>query len=353
MERIKDLLDIDGDYLEGGGQILRTASSLSVITKRPIRVFNIRQKRPKPGLKNQHLKILEALQELSGADVRGLELGSREITFIPKKDIIDKRTLDIDIGTAGSIGLVLQSLLLVAGIKINENLSLHIKGGTCGLGAIPVDYYPNVVFPILSRSGLEANMEILKRGYYPKGGGKVSLNIRAIKNPKPVELLKPGKLVKITGLSIASLKLASRQVAERQGKKAEELLKRDFSSLLEIKFEYADTYSLGSEINLYAYTQKNCILSADARGELKKKAEDVAKEAYIKLKNEILSGAACDLHLADNLIAWMSLLGGRIRTSQISRHTQTNIWVCEQFFGKIFRIDGNIIEVKNKGGLRC
>lgn len=346
MEVIVDYLEIDGDYLEGGGQILRTAVSLSVITHKPIRVYNIRKKRPRdPGLKAQHLKILEVLRDLSDADTRGLALGSKEILFSPRKDLIQNRQVKVDIGTAGAIGLLLQSILLVAAFK-SQGFSLDIIGGTCGLGAIPVDYYPKVIFPILKKSGLNAQLNILRRGYYPKGGGEVSLTIEPIKYPKPIELLKQGNIIRIGGTSIASYELMRKDVAQRQAKEASRLLKEDFSCPIDISSEYVDTYSTGSEINLYAYTNTSCILGADSRGELKKTAETVGFEAATKLKKEVVSGAACDLHLADNLVPWLSLLGGKFKTSEISRHTQTNIWVCEQFFGKIFKIEDNTVEVK-------
>lgn len=345
MEVTVKFLEIDGDYLEGGGQILRTALSLSVITSRPIRVYNIRQKRPQPGLKAQHLKVLEVLRDLSGAEVSGLELGSKAVTFSPQEEVTENhRFKKINIGTAGAIGLLLQSILLVAAFK-SKGFSCEIIGGTCGLGAIPVDYYPNVFFPILRKSGLKAKLQIFKRGYYPKGGGGVNVTIDTLKYPKPIELTEQGNIIRIHGISIASIELMRKVVAQRQGKEASELLKKDFSCPIQIKAEYVDTYSIGSEINLYAYTNKGCILASDVRGELRKSAETVGEEAATNLKKEISSGAACDLHLADNLIPWLSLLGGKFKTSEISRHTQTNIWVCEQFFGKIFKVEGNTVEV--------
>lgn len=340
-----EYLEIDGDYLEGGGQILRIAVSLSFITHQPIRVYNIRQKRPQAGLKAQHLKVLEVLKDLAEAETSGLELGSKLITFVPKKHTIENQQLKkINIGTAGAIGLMLQSILLVAAFK-GEGLSLDIIGGTCGLGAIPVDYYPHVIFPILKNSGLKAQLDILKRGFYPKGGGEVSVVINPIKYPKPIKLIEQGRITRINGISIASSDLMRKEVAQRQAKEAGDLLKKDFSCPIDIKAQYVDTYSPGSEINLYAYTDTGCILGSDARGELKKKAETVGYEAVTKLKKEISSGAACDLHLADNLIPWLGLLGGKFKTSEISSHTQTNIWVCEQFFGKIFKVEGNTVEV--------
>lgn len=339
-------LEIDGDYLEGGGQILRTAVFLSIIRGKPIRVYNIRQKRPQAGLKPQHLKILEALRDLTSAEVSGLKLGSKKVTFSPQRlvKIKSKGIKKIDIGTAGSIGLMLQSILPVAAFK-SSGISLNIVGGTCGLGAIPVDYYPNALLPVLRRSGLSAQLNILRRGYYPKGGGEVSLNVEPIKYPKPLNLSEQGRLQRISGISVASADLMRNEVAQRQAKEAERMLKEDFSCPIQIKAEYADTYSTGSEINLYAYTDTGCILGADARGELGKRAEAVGFEAYTKLKKELSAGAACDLHLADNLIPWLALLGGAFKTSEISKHTQTNIWVCEQFFGKIFKAEDNTISV--------
>lgn len=337
------MIEIPGDYLEGGGQILRTATALSCITKRPIRVFNIRQKRPKPGLQSQHLYTLNALAHLFKAKTQGLELGSKEIIFTPTVDLIQENNLEIDLKTAGAIGLALQPLLLVSAFK-SKGIIFTLKGGTCGLGAVPVDYYPLVVFPLLSHRGLKADLEIIKRGYYPKGGGQIKVKIEPIKEPKEISLTQPGRLLEIKTISIASRPLSERQVAERQAKKAEEILRQKFLASVKIETKYVDTLSIGSEINLLAYTENGCILWSDVRGERTKSAEEVGKEAAEKLIKEIASGAAVDFHLADNLIPWLCLLGGEIKTSLISLHTQTNLWVCELFFGKRFELKDTTIK---------
>lgn len=337
------MLEIPGDYLEGGGQILRTAVSLSCITGKPIRVFNIRQKRKNPGLKSQHLYTLKTLAYLFKAETKGIELGSKEIIFKPTKGFIQETQVEVDLKTAGAIGLALQSLVLISAFK-SKGITFNIKGGTCGLGAVPVDYYPNVIFPILLRSGLKADLEIKRRGYYPKGGGEVKVKIQPIREPKGIFLFEPGKLLHIKGISIASDNLKLRQVSQRQAEAAQKILKDKFDVPIEIETKYVSTLSLGSEINLLAYTDNNCILWADARGERNKPAEKVGKEAAQKLINEISSQAAVDFHLADNLIPWLSLLGGTIKTSSISLHTRTNIWICEQFFGKIFEVKDTIIQ---------
>lgn len=245
-------------------------------------------------------------------------------------------------GTAAAIGLFLQSLLLAGAFKA-ENLSMNIKGGTCGLGAIPVDYYSLVIFPILARSGLAANLEILKRGYYPKGGGEVKVNIRRIADSKGIFLEQQGKLLEIKGISMASSNLKERKVCLRQAESAQETLRKRYTVPIDIKTEYVSTLSAGSEINLYAYTDSGCILWSDARGELKKYAQDVGKEAANKLIKELDSGSACDLHLADNLIPWLALLGGKIKTSELTLHSKTNLWLCELFLGKLFTVEGNTI----------
>jgi len=346
-KKVMNFLEIDGDYLEGGGQILRTSLALSAITARPIKVTNIRARRPTPGLKPQHLNTIKALEKICKAETTGIKLKSKKITFKPSNECMGFH-IDIDVGTAGGIGLILQSILVVAAFKC-KGLSLNITGGTMGLGQVPVDYYPNVVFHMLKKSGLRAKLSILKRGYYPEGGGEVSVSIEPIKYQKPINITLAGEVRHIGGISCASKDLFGSKVAQRQAKAASELLAEKFSCPMQIKSEYVDTKSVGSEINLYAYTDSGSILGTDERGEKGKLAERVGRDAAKKLIFEIESQSACDLHLADNLIPWLALLGGSIKTSQITQHTKTNIWVTEKFFGKIFSIEDNLISAKLKG----
>jgi RNA 3'-terminal phosphate cyclase len=186
----------------------------------------------------------------------------------------------------------------------------------------------------------------LRHGYYPKGGGKVKVEIGSIEKGQPIQLSQPGRVIKVEGLSLASKALQEKRVAERQAEAARRALEKLLSCPLDLKYDYVDTYSVGTEINLWAHTDTGAILWADRRGELKKKAEEVGKEAGQALWQEIEGGAACDFRLADNLIPWLALLGGEIKTSQISLHTQTNIWVCEQFLGKIFAVEGTTVRCR-------
>ena len=339
-----NFIEINGDYLEGGGQILRTSLALSAVIAKPVKVVNIRARRPAPGLKAQHLTIIKALDKICRTKTKSAKLKSKEIVFAPSDKCISSH-IDIDVGTAGGIGLILQSILLVAAFKC-DGLSLNITGGTMGLGQVPVDYYSNVIFPILYKSGLRAKLGILKRGYYPNGGGEVSVSIDPIKYPKPIDLTKLGNISRIGGLSYASKDLFNAEVAQRQANAAKRLLSKSVSLPVDIRSEYVDTSSIGSEINLYAYTNSGNILGADARGEKGKMAERVGQDAARKLLFEIEAQAACDLHLADNLIPWLAFLGGSIKTSQITQHTKTNIWATERFLGKVFKVEDNTISVK-------
>lgn len=340
----KSLLEIPGDYLEGGGQILRTTLSLSVITQRPVRIFNIRAKREKPGLKAQHFHTIQALKEISDAKLEGFSLGSSEIKFLPSK--IKSCELNIDIKTAGSIGLLLQSLIL-AGCFSPSGITADIKGGTCGKGAIPIEYYFGVIIPILEHIGIKVKLDLIKRGYYPKGGGELRVRIEPKANFTPLTLTEQGRLIKIEGISHAHRDLKKQGMAERQTETATKILSEKFICPIDIVTEYSHTLSLGSGLVIWAKTDTGTILGADSLGERGKTSEKVAEEAVDKLTADINSGAAVDTHLSDNLIPYLGLCGGKIKTAlPLSLHTQTNIWVCEQFFGKIFKIEKEYISVE-------
>ena len=165
------MLEIDGSYCEGGGAILRTALGLSVYTKTPVRIYNIRKGRSNPGLKVQHLSGLLALKELCNAAVSGDKLGSTDVTFKPGDEI--KTDLEINISTAGSIGLIFQALKIAA-VSADSPVKVNIKGGgTFNKWAPPVIYTQHILLPVVRKMGYRANIEILRHGFYPRGGANV------------------------------------------------------------------------------------------------------------------------------------------------------------------------------------
>jgi RNA 3'-terminal phosphate cyclase (GTP) len=335
------MFEIPGDKYEGGGQILRTAIALSCFTQKPFHIYNIRGKRPNPGLRPQHLKGFQVAKLLTDAKVEGLEIGSKEVKFIPQG--FKAFDLDIDIKTAGSIGLLLQSILLPISALSRKEIKLRIKGGTHVKGAVPIDYYINVIIPILNYMGVKIKMNLINHGYYPRGGGIVDLIISPWEEKIPLKLIKRGNLVKIRGVSHASQLLRKARVAERQRDSAFNILKKNLNLFSQIETKYFNTFSLGSGIVIWAEFDDGSILGADALGKKGKPAEEVGKEAGIKLIEEINSNACVDKHLADNLIPWLAIAGGEILASEITLHTETNIWITEMFIERKVKIKDSII----------
>ncbi len=336
------MIKIDGSYLEGGGQIARTALALSALTGKSFEVDNIRRGRCDSGLKAQHLHCIKALKQLCNAKTNEIKLGSEYLRFIPGK--FKAKSLNIDIGTAGSISLLIQSLLLPC---LFHKIKLTITGGTDGKWAMPYDYF-NEVFISQIRDYADIDVKLMKRGYYPKGGGKIELTIKPKYKfdnlpDKPISLVEQGKLLQIKGISHASKNLQTANVAERQAKEAESILNK-YHVPIDIRTEYCDTFSAGSGIVLWAKFE-HTILGSDGLGKRGKRAEIVGEEAANSLIKEIESKAAVDSHLEDNLIPYMALFGGKIKVNELTNHTKTNIFVVEKFLDVKFKIKDKVISV--------
>ena len=297
------MIEIDGNYLEGGGQILRTSLALSAVTGKHVHITNIRKGRKNPGLQVQHLEAVNSMKTLCNADVSGASLHSTELTFIPHA--ISSGRVEIKIPTAGSTGLVLQSIMIAA-VHAEKKVSIDIKGGaTNGKWAMPMNYAKHVLLPLLEKMGYDAKIDIMKYGYYPRGGAEVKVEINPAKLA-PIELVERGDVASIEGISHASEMLKDKSVAERQAKSAAEIIEKYTGIKTKINILYPDTLNPGSAIELFAKTEKS-VLGSDNLGEIRKKAEDVGKEAAQKLVEEIKSGACVDEHAADQLLPYMAL----------------------------------------------
>lgn len=356
------MIKLDGSYLEGGGSIVRQALALSTITQKPFEVTDIRKGRKNSGLKNQHLHCVKALEKLCNAKTQGVSLASTYLKYEPNK--IESKNLDIDIGTSGSITLLLQSILIPS-IFADKPLKITITGGTEGKFAQPFDYFKEVFLPQLKRFA-DIDVKLIKRGYYPKGNGKVELKIaqkysltnfnnfedfhKHLKENTPkISLTEQHNLIQIKGISHASFTLQNADVAERQAKTAELILKNKYKCPITIETSYNETLSTGSGITLWAIFSKNneeidinnpIRLGADSLGERGKKAEIVGEEAAFNLIKEIESKAPVDHYLADQILPFISLTSkSKIKASKITAHCRTNIYVIEQFLGKTFEIN--------------
>lgn len=341
------MIKIDGSHGEGGGQIVRTALALSTALQEQFEVDRIRQGRNQPGLKAQHLTCLKALKQLCNAEFSKADIGSEKLRYSPGE--IKARKVDVDIGTAGSITLLMQSLLVPCFLA-KHPITLKITGGTSGKWQMPFDYFNNVFLPHLNKYA-EISAALLKRGYYPKGGGVVEVKIRPkycleTRHEAPeINLADRGRIAHIKGISHASKSLQNANVAERQADAARAGL-AGLGCSIDIRTEYCDTLSPGSGITLWALFEGrkmdgsgSAILGSDVIGEKGKPSENVGSSAARKLISEIETNAAVDRHLADNLVPFLALFGGKIRTSEITEHTKTNIYASEKFLGKRFEIN--------------
>lgn len=338
------MIDIDGSYGSGGGQILRTACALAVITKKPCHIFSIRKGRPKPGLATQHLLGIQVLSQLCKGKLEGDFLGSSEINFWPGEVYRDR--VSANIPTAGSITLVLQSLIPPA-LFARQPIEIIFNGGATDTFFSPtIDYFRFCFLKILEKlaenNSLPIEVNIIKRGYYPEGGAKVEVKISPLKL-KTLNLTERDPLKKITAISGASEFLKPKKVAERQIAGVREVLGR-LKLPVEEKIEYYQTQSPGSQICLIAEF-KNTVIGVDNLGKLGKRAEEVGKEAALELLKEQKSGTCLDKHLADQILPYMALAEekSQIRVREITNHCKTNVWVIEKFLKGKFKMTGNLI----------
>ena len=336
--------------------MLRVALALSAFTGKPFAIHNIRSERADPGLKAQHVFCVKGLKQLCNAIVTGAELGSTSLTFVP--GTIEAKTISLDVGTAGSLTLLLQSLLLPCMVA-KKRIRLKLQGGTDTKWAMPVDYFRDVFLPHM-RKYADITCTVTQRGYYPAGNGIMDVIIKpkhdqsTIVQAPPINLTEQGTLAHIKGICHAAAALEQQQVAERIAAAARLVLAVKYPSLpIRIQTQYCKTVSVGAGITLIALFQNKygeindfnpVILGADAQGEKGKPAEAVGKEAAQKLLFELATDACTDQHLADNLIPFMALHPpSQISTSVITNHTRTNIHVVEQFLPVTFAIEGNRI----------
>jgi RNA 3'-terminal phosphate cyclase (ATP) len=331
------MIEVDGSMLEGGGQILRMSVALSAVLGVPVRVFNIRAKRSDPGLKAQHITAIKAVASLVNAEVEGLKLGSMEIKFNPKS--IGGGSYRFDIGTAGSTTLVLQSLLPAA-MFAKSRVNVEIIGGTDNPLAPPVDYIINVLKPILSKAGYNFNIQVLRRGFYPRGGGIVRAYMEPVTSLKPIKLEDQGSIKLIKGISYSSR--LPEHIANRMANSASKILKsHGFDVDIELEILQSNhpkcALSPGCGIVLWAETSTGCIIGSDSLGEIGKPAEKVGEEAATKLLDEIRGGGTVDSHAADQLIVYMMLAKGEsiIKTSNLSMHTLTCIELSKKFLPEV------------------
>lgn len=325
------MITIDGTA--GGGQLLRTALSLSTITDTPFRIDDVRSTRPDPGLKPQHLTAVQLVTDLCDADVEGAELESDSLTFRPGSA---RRTpLEADVGTAGSVTLLFDTILPMAA-TYDEPFQLTATGGTNVKWAPTVEYHQLVKLPLLANWGVDADIDLFKTGFYPAGGGKATLQTTPSSLSR-FELETRGEIKRVEIYSKAAEELAERNVAERQAAHAKEELKNaGFPTEIQ-RIEYVSTRSIGSSLLLrgvYEYT----VVGIGALGERGRTSEAVADGAVQQFTAFHASNAPVDAFMGDQLMVILALAGGSVRIPTVTAHVQTNLGLVNAF-GSDMRLD--------------
>lgn len=333
------LIEVNGSQKSGSGTILRVSVALASILGQPLHIYNIRQNRPQPGLRPQHLEAVLTAAKICEAQVKGATVNSRELWFTPKE--VKGGKFEAEIGTAGSIPMLLMTVLPIC-IFANNTVQLHIsKGGTDVSNSPTINYIRNVFLPVLKRMGVNAAITIQKYGYYPKGMGEVTLIVEPCKELQPLRLEEFGNLKAVKGVSVCTF-LAERKVAERQAAAANNYLKtKGFTADIQIINDRSNPLQKGSSLVLWAETDKSALLGADAIGELKKTSEAVGEEAAKKLCMEISAKTTVDVHLADMLVPYIALAkgGSAYLTRAVSDHLETNLWLAQTLLGIRFKVE--------------
>jgi RNA 3'-phosphate cyclase len=333
------VIEIDGSQKSGSGTILRLSVALAAILGETLHIYNIRQNRPQPGLRPQHLEAVLTAAKLCDAEMEGAQLNSRELWFKPKK--VKGGEIKAEIGTAGSIPMLLMTVLPICAFA-EDTVNLHVsKGGTDVPNSPTINYLRFVLLPMLKLMGINVDLRIHKYGYYPKGMGEVTIFTEPCNSLKPLVLENVGKIKAIRGVSVCTF-LAERRVAERQAIAAGAYLReRGYVADIQIINDRSNPSQKGSSIVLWAETDEGAILGADAIGEIRKTSESVGKEAAEKLYREVAAKSTVDAHLADMLIPYMALAKGRSAylTRVISDHLETNIWLSEKILKVKFNVE--------------
>lgn len=320
------MIEIDGAHGEGGGQLVRTAVSVAAARGVPIRVFNIRARRAVPGLAAQHAAAVRAVAALCDARCEGLELRSTVLTFQPQR--LRGGEFQIEVGTAGSIALVLQAMLPAA-LATGQRVVMTIRGGTDVRAAPPMDYARAVLLPLLARMGVQAELSILRRGYYPRGGGEARLALQPVAQLAPFTVTDPGPVERIEIFThVARL---AHQVAERMEAAARAELPPAMP--VEAALEACGPQLAagpGGAIVLRA-AMAHTTLGSGQVAERGVPAERLGQLAARSLNRDLQAGATLDVHAADQMLVFLAMAHGPsvFRASQISSHAATAMWLLQ------------------------
>ena len=311
------MLNIDGSFGEGGGQLVRNAVALSAISGEPVTITRIRASRHQKGLAAQHIAAIKAVAFACDAECRGISPGSGTIVFCPQH--LKCREVSVTVGTAGSIPLVIQAWLSVA---LCAGGILHITGGTEVSRSPTIDYLDHVLGSVLRSSGAEIDLNILKRGYFPEGGGEVTVRVE---QKKMLPVVPDDDTDHPCCIFSCSSNLPD-HVTQRQASAADARLSLWPGEPCTISLDYRTGPSTGSSCTVCKGAKGGIAL-----GKQGLPAEEVGRSAADALLAEIKNPGTVDIHLSDQLLVPLALFGGSFSTSTLTSHAETVCWLLSRF----------------------
>jgi len=338
---------IDGSVMEGGGQMIRITGCLSALLQVPVNMIKIRAGRASPGLKAQHLSGLHLIKEMSHGSLQGADFGSKEICFNPGK--VHGGDYHADTKTAGAVCLLAQISIPVA-LFAPEPTVLNLRGGTNTDMAPQIDAFTEIFLPNLKHFGTDIEFEVVRKGFFPKGGGEANFFVKPMKSLKPILLDNPGKLVSVEGWCFCAGALPIK-VAESIAQSFKEELRQVNSPALRGVKVNIETYKEspnaafgnGSGIVVVARTSTGCVLGGGALGTPKESTEETGRKAAHDLLEAVECGGCVDKYVQDQMILFMGLADGEslLRTGPVTLHTESAIFITEQLTGAKFTISND------------
>lgn len=344
------MIEIDGSRYSGSGTILRQAVAFGALSGTPVRVFNIRAARPKPGLRPQHVRVVEAIRDLVAGSAEGVRVGSPEVIFRPGPLRPGGGAHAWDVGSAGSTTLLALAALPLLAFAA-EPVEAELRGGMFQDFAPSFFHLQHVILPLLRQMGLEAEASMGRPGYVPRGGGILRLAVRPAPGGLRAPALEPPRrAARVWGLALAS-HLKERQVGERMAEAARRsLAAAGIEARIEI-LEDSTAPQAGAALALFADRRGGARLGADGAGARGRPAEAIGRRVAALLLEDLRSGGWLDRYAGDQILPFAALASGetRFRAPAITEHMQSGAWLAREFLGAEVRFDGNEVRVAGSG----
>lgn len=343
------MLEIDGSLYSGSGTIVRQAAAFAALTHRTIHMFNVRLKRPKPGLRRQHAQAVEAIRQLVSGTTEGVIPGSQEFVFRPGRPQAIQH-YSWDIGSAGSTTALALAVLPVLAFA-PASVTIELRGGLFQDYAPSFFHLEHVLLPLLDRMGFVATVHMERPGYVPAGQGIWHFTAAPVHNTlQPLILEEPGLVKKIWGIALSS-RLKERSVSDRMADAANRSLGAA-GYHADIQVLYDDTaLQAGASLAVFADLSSGARLGSDRAGAPGRSSETIGKYVARQLIEEMRTGATLDRYASDQIIPLAALAAGesRFRIPQRSEHIESNAWLSREFLGAKIEVEGHELVVKGVG----